>query len=85
MKNYKECTDTEFNKALDVMHEIKAGTVSIETVATAQLYIMYTKMRADYSHLSNVVGSYALGLRISTRKIMETLEAELIRRKIIPG
>jgi len=85
MKNYKECTDTEFNKAIDVMHEIKAGIVSIETVTTAQLYIMYTKMRADSQHLSGVGGSYAMDLRIATQKMVDTLAAELIRRKIIPG
>lgn len=83
MKDYKECSDDEFNEAMDVMRALKAGTISIETVSTAQLNIMYTKMRADYSHLSGVAGSYAMGLRISTRKTMETLEAELIRRKTI--
>lgn len=85
MNNYKECSNTEYKEALDVMHEIKTGTVSIESVPTDRLYIMYTKMCADCSHLSGLSGSYAMGLQISTRNTMKILETELIRRKIMPS
>jgi len=85
MKNYKECSDTKFAEAMDKMHRVEIGNIKPESLSTDQLYIMYTKMRADSQHLSGVGGSYAMDLRIATQKMVDTLAAELIRRKIIPG
>jgi|GEM_PF-1607552 len=85
MKNYKECSDTKFAEAMDKMHRVEIGNIKPESLSTDQLYIMYTKMRVDSQHLSGVGGSYAMDLRIATQKMVDTLAAELIRRKIIPG
>jgi len=70
---------------MDKMHRVKIGSIKPEVLSTDQLYIMYTKMRADSQHLSSVGSSYAMGLRSATQKIVDTLAVELIRRKIIPG
>lgn len=85
MKNYKECSDIEFAEAMNKMHRVEIGNIKPEVLSTDQLYIMYTKMSADIRHLSGVESSYAMGLRIATQKIVDTLAAELIRRKTIPG
>lgn len=84
MKNYKECSDAEFEAAMKTRRDIKCGTVKPEDVPTEQLFIIYTKMDADLFQLSGADGSYAIGLRISTRKSRDAAETELKRRNAFP-
>lgn len=82
MRNYKECTDAEFAEAMGKLYQIKNGNIKSEVLPTAQLYIMYTKMKFDNQHLSGVNGTYAIGLRIATQKVKDALAAELIHRNV---
>lgn len=83
MDNYKDCSDEEFNLALRDLHSLNTEAAQIREVPTERLYVMYTKMEADYRHLSSVRTSYAMGLGISARRTAGALEAELKSRNAI--
>ena len=84
MKNYKECSDDEFNEAMAVLQEVKNDNSIIKSVPTPQLYILYTKMDGDLNTLSRANGSYAIGLRISTQQTKEMLKMEMLCREDCP-
>lgn len=82
MNNYKECSISDFNDAMDTMRKIESGKVPISEVSDEKLYIMYTKMSADYVHLGRVGSTYAKGLQSSTGKVVDIIDAELIKRSV---
>lgn len=74
MKNYKECTQAEFDNAMAKKNE------DVSTLTNQELYILKTKMKADMDALFSADTLYARDLYYRTKKSFEKYDEELRAR-----
>lgn len=77
MKNYKECSDEEYERALS-----QKNTKNLKEITDEDLYILYTKFMHDYCTIDSSWSSYTLDLSIKYKQRIDLYEKELKRRGI---
>jgi hypothetical protein len=74
MQNYKECRKDVFDEAMKQKDE------DVSRISDENLYILYTKFRADARQAFSFGSTYASGIGRQSQRKADAYKAELLRR-----
>ena len=77
MLNYRDCSIEDFHAAM------QQKNADPSTISDEDLYILYTKFKADARHAAYTAGSYAMGISISSKQRAEVFKQELHKRGLL--